>query len=174
MIPPVRTDPVWGRAQSGPVPPEGRTGPGPILAVLDWTGLVRTGPNRIIFINFKVDPKNYRSETVIPATLTQTQPEGRSAAKAQWEADKCCKHFGYRLKGKAGNRRPIPMTSAKSLATRFYKLKCGHAPTGAASLSFLFVFLFLLSAGTKGSRWELRHLTGSPGGGGNKGLSYSS
>jgi len=43
---------------------------------------------------------------------------------------------------------------------------------GAASLSFL--FLFLLSAGTKGSRWELRHLTGSPGGGGDKGLSYSS
>jgi len=26
--------------------------------------------------------------------------------------------------------------------------------------------LFLLSAGTKGSWWELRHLTGSPGGGG--------
>ena len=66
------------------------------------------------------------------------------------------------------------MTSAKSLATRFYQLKCGHAPTGAASLSFLFLFLFLLSAGTKGSRWELRHLTGSPGGGGNTGLSYSS
>ena len=58
MIPPVRTDPVWGRAQSGPVPPEGRTGPGPGLAVLDWTGLVWTSPNRIIFINFKVDPKN--------------------------------------------------------------------------------------------------------------------
>jgi len=57
MIPPVRTDPVWGRAQSGPVPPEGRTGPGPGLAVLDWTGLVWTSPNRIIFINFKVDPK---------------------------------------------------------------------------------------------------------------------
>ena len=57
--------------------------------------------------------------------------EGRSAAKAQWEADKCSKHFGYRLKGKAGNRRPIPMASAKPLATRFYQLKCGHAPTGA-------------------------------------------
>jgi len=82
MIPPVRTDPVWGRAQSGPVPPEGWTGPGPRLAVLDWTGLVWTSPNRIIFINFKVDPKNSRSETAIPATLTQTQPEGRSAAKA--------------------------------------------------------------------------------------------
>ena len=56
MIPPVRTDPVWGRAQSGPVPPEGQTGPGLRLAVLDWTGLVWTSPNRIIFINFKVDP----------------------------------------------------------------------------------------------------------------------
>jgi hypothetical protein len=44
MIPPVRTDPVWGRAQSGPVPPEGRTGLGPRLAVLDWTGLVWTDP----------------------------------------------------------------------------------------------------------------------------------
>jgi len=58
MIPPVRTDPVWGRAQSGPVPPESRTGPGPRLAVLDWMGLVWTSPNRIICINFKVDPKN--------------------------------------------------------------------------------------------------------------------
>jgi len=56
--------------------------------------------------------------------------EGRSAAKAKWEADKCRKHFGYRLKGKAGTKRPIPMTSVKSLATRFYRLKSGHAPTG--------------------------------------------
>jgi len=56
--------------------------------------------------------------------------EGRSAAKAQLDADKCSKHFGYRLKGKAGSNRPIPMASAKSLATRFYQLKCGHAPTG--------------------------------------------
>ena len=47
MIPPVRTDPVWGRARSGPVPPEGQTGPSPRLAVLDWTGLVWTSPNRI-------------------------------------------------------------------------------------------------------------------------------
>jgi len=57
--------------------------------------------------------------------------EGRSAAKAQWEADKCSKHFGYRLKGKAVSKRPIPMASAKSLATIFYQLKCGHAPTRA-------------------------------------------
>jgi ribonuclease HI len=30
--------------------------------------------------------------------------EGRSAVKARWEADKCSKHFSYRLKGKAGTR----------------------------------------------------------------------
>jgi len=56
--------------------------------------------------------------------------EGRSAAKTKWEAYKCSKHFGYRLKGKAGTKRPIPMTSVKSLAARFYRLKSGHAPTG--------------------------------------------
>jgi len=56
--------------------------------------------------------------------------EGRSAAKAKWEADKCSKHFSYRLKGKAVTKRPVPMTSVKSLAARFYRLKSGHAPTG--------------------------------------------
>jgi ribonuclease HI len=56
--------------------------------------------------------------------------KGRSSAKAEWEADKCSKHLGYRLKGKAGAKISIPMTSAKSLAARFYKLKSGHAPTG--------------------------------------------
>jgi len=56
--------------------------------------------------------------------------EGRSAAKAKWEVDKCSKHFSYRLKGKTGTKRPVPMTSVKALATRFYQLKCGHAPTG--------------------------------------------
>jgi hypothetical protein len=50
--------------------------------------------------------------------------EGRPAAKAKWEADKCSKHFSYRLKGKTGTKRPVPMTSVKSLATRFYQLKC--------------------------------------------------
>ena len=34
--------------------------------------------------------------------------EGRSAAKAQWEADKCSKHFGYRLKGKGLESWPMP------------------------------------------------------------------
>jgi hypothetical protein len=56
--------------------------------------------------------------------------KGRSAAKAKWEADKCSKYFRNRLKGKTGTKRPIPMTSVKSLATRFYRLKCRHAPTG--------------------------------------------
>jgi hypothetical protein len=55
---------------------------------------------------------------------------GRSAAKAEWEADKCRKHFGYRLKGKASANRSISMTSVKSLAARLYRLKSGHAPTG--------------------------------------------
>jgi len=56
--------------------------------------------------------------------------EGRTATKAKWEADKCSKHYGYRLKGKAGSKRSVPMTSVKSLATRFYRLKSGHAPVG--------------------------------------------
>jgi hypothetical protein len=56
--------------------------------------------------------------------------KGRSASKAEWEADKCSKHFSYRLKGKAGTKRLILMTSVKSLAARFYRLKTGHAPTG--------------------------------------------
>jgi len=56
--------------------------------------------------------------------------EGTSAAKAEWEADKCSKHFSYRHKGKAGTKRPIPMTSVKPLAARFYRLKSGHEPTG--------------------------------------------
>ena len=56
--------------------------------------------------------------------------KGRPAAKAEWEADKCSNHFSYRLKGKVGTKRPIPMTSVKSLPARFYKLKCRHATTG--------------------------------------------
>ena len=56
--------------------------------------------------------------------------EGRLAAKAEWDADKCSKHLSYRLKGKAGTKRPIPMTSVKPLAARFYRLKSRHVPTG--------------------------------------------
>jgi len=46
--------------------------------------------------------------------------KGRSAAKAWWEADKCSTHFSYRLMGKAGTKRPSPMTCVKPLAGRFY------------------------------------------------------
>ena len=56
--------------------------------------------------------------------------EVRSAAKAKWEADKCSKHFSDSLKAKTVTKRPVLMTSVKSLATRFYRLKCRHAPTG--------------------------------------------
>ena len=59
--------------------------------------------------------------------------EGRSAAKAKWEADQCSKHFSDRVKGRTGTKRPVPMTRLKSLATRFYRLKCGHAPRESTS-----------------------------------------
>jgi hypothetical protein len=51
-------------------------------------------------------------------------------------ADKCSKHFSYRLKGKVGIKRSIPMTGRKSLATMFYRLKSGHAPAGAYIMRF--------------------------------------
>jgi hypothetical protein len=54
------------------------------------------------------------------ANKTRRISEAKTAAKAQWEADKCSKHHGYRLKGKAGSKRPIRMNSAKPLAARFY------------------------------------------------------
>ena len=54
--------------------------------------------------------------------------EQRTAAKAEWEEKRLSKHYGYR-DGKAGSRRPVPMKSRKSLASRYYQLKCGHAPT---------------------------------------------
>jgi hypothetical protein len=40
----------------------------------------------------------------IPSALNRARQisEGRSAAKAKWEANKCSKHFSYRLKGKMG------------------------------------------------------------------------
>jgi hypothetical protein len=55
---------------------------------------------------------------------------GRLAAKAMWVADKCSKHFCYRLKGKAGTKRSIQMPSINPLATRFYQLKAWHVPSG--------------------------------------------
>jgi len=44
---------------------------------------------------------------------TREIPEAKTVAMAQWEADKCSKHYGYRLKGKAGSKRPIPRNIAK-------------------------------------------------------------
>jgi hypothetical protein len=56
--------------------------------------------------------------------------EAKTVAKAKWEADKCSKHHGYRLKGKAGSKRPIPMNTVKPLAARFYRLNSEHTPVG--------------------------------------------
>jgi len=64
------------------------------------------------------------------ANRTRQISEARTVAKAKWEADKCSNHYSYRLQGKAGSKRPIPMNSVKSLAARFYRLKSGHAPVG--------------------------------------------
>jgi hypothetical protein len=64
------------------------------------------------------------------ANRTRRISEAKTATKAEWEADKCSKHHGYRLKGKAGSKRPIPMNSVKPLAARFNRLKSGHAPVG--------------------------------------------
>jgi len=56
--------------------------------------------------------------------------DGRSAAKAMRDSDKCSKHFSYVLKGKTGTKRLVLMTRVKALATRFYRLKTTHASTG--------------------------------------------
>jgi len=64
------------------------------------------------------------------ANRTRQISETKKAAKAEWEANKCSKHHGYRLKGKAGKKRPIPMNSVKPLAARFYQLKSEHPPVG--------------------------------------------
>jgi len=54
------------------------------------------------------------------ANRTRRISEAKTAAKAEWDADKCSKYHGYRLKGEAGSKRPIPMNSVKPLAARFY------------------------------------------------------
>jgi hypothetical protein len=51
---------------------------------------------------------------------TRRISEAKMAAKAEWEADKCSKHHGYRLTGNAGSKRPIAMNSVKPLPARFY------------------------------------------------------
>jgi len=49
---------------------------------------------------------------------------------AMWEAGKFSKHFSYRLNGKTGTNSAVAMTSVRSRATRFYRLRCVHALTG--------------------------------------------
>jgi hypothetical protein len=81
-------------------------------------------------------PHEVRGDTVIERAITLAAntgrqiSKGRSAANVEWDTDKCGQRFGYRLKGKAGAKRPITMTIVKSLAARFCRLKSGHAPTG--------------------------------------------
>jgi hypothetical protein len=62
--------------------------------------------------------------------------EGQTAAKAKWEAKWCSKHYGYRLKIKAGSKRSVPLTCVKPLAEKFYRLKSSYAPTGAYLKTF--------------------------------------
>ena len=63
--------------------------------------------------------RDARGHTVIERPYTSASnrarriSEGRSAAKAKWEADKCSKHFRYRLEVKTGTKRPVPMTTVK-------------------------------------------------------------
>ena len=64
------------------------------------------------------------------ANRTRPSTKAKTAAKPEWEANKCSKHHGYRLKGKAGSKRPIPMKSVKPLAARFYRLRSRNAPVG--------------------------------------------
>jgi hypothetical protein len=64
------------------------------------------------------------------ANMARQISKRRSAPEAMRETHKCGQHFGYRLNSKTGAKRPIPMTSAKSLAARIYRLKSRQAPTG--------------------------------------------
>jgi hypothetical protein len=72
--------------------------------------------------------------------------EGWSAAKAQWEADKCSKHFSYKLKGKAG-----VFGSVVSLFGSFLMF-----------LSILLLFAFFCQRGRRVAVAELRHLASLP------------
>jgi hypothetical protein len=63
---PVWTDPVWGRAQYGPVQPEVQTGPDHTQAVLDWTGLVWTSPFLLmVVIQIRYGSYQVTAKTVI-------------------------------------------------------------------------------------------------------------
>jgi len=78
-----------------------------------------------------------RVYTLAPNRTRQIS-DAKTAAKAQWEADKCSKHHGYRLKGEAGSKIPIPMNSVKALAARLYRLKSGHEPVGTYLKQFVY------------------------------------
>ena len=54
--------------------------------------------------------------------------EEMSAAKTKWESDKRSKYFSYRLKGKMGTKRPVPITRVKLLAIRLYRHSAGMLP----------------------------------------------
>jgi len=71
-------------------------------------------------------------EKVYTSVVNRTRQisEAKTAPKAEWEADKCSKHHGYRLKRRAGSKRPIPMDSVKPLAARYYRLKAAHLAFG--------------------------------------------
>jgi ribonuclease HI len=70
--------------------------------------------------------ESHRSGTVRERVYTSaaTRPrhisEAKMAVKTEGEADMCSKHHGYRLTGKAGCKRSIPMNSVKPLAARCY------------------------------------------------------
>jgi len=79
----------------------------------------------------KTEDTQYASKYSSPAAnCARRISEGRTAAKVKWEANKCSKHYRYRLKGKAGSNRSIPMTIERLLATRFYILTSGHVLIG--------------------------------------------
>jgi len=63
------------------------------------------------------------------SNLARQSPKEWSVLKARWEANKCSKHFSYRLKGQVQTERLIPMTSVMLLVGRIYQLKSGHVPT---------------------------------------------
>lgn len=52
--------------------------------------------------------------------------ELRMGVKAYWESNKYSRNNGYRLKGKAGNKRSVHITSMKSYKIRLSTLKSGH------------------------------------------------
>jgi hypothetical protein len=62
--------------------------------------------------------------------MTRKISEAKTAAKSEWKPNKPSKHHGYRLKGKAGGKRPIPMNGVKTLTARFYQLKSAQVPVG--------------------------------------------